>query len=136
MSTSRTPRTAKKAFEFLALLAESPSVSSAARACNLARRTLYDFRAADPAFAAAWDEALEIGLDAVEDEAILRARDGVEQPVFRRGLQYGTVRKYSDPLLIFLLEHLRPQRYGAAIPPESPAVPLPTAPSASPRSSG
>jgi len=69
----------------------------------------------------------EIGLDAVEDEAIRRAYDGVEHPVYGGGPHFGSVRKYSDPLLIFLLKYFRPQRYGGAIARDSPAVSPPLA---------
>jgi len=41
---------------------------------------VYSCRAADPAAAAAWDESLEIGLDALEDEAMRRSADGVPRP--------------------------------------------------------
>jgi len=125
MPAFRTLRTTQKKAAFLDLLAETGNVSSAAKACNLPRRTLYCCRATDPAFAAAWDEALEIGLDALEDEAIRRAREGVVEPVFQAGLHCGNVRKYSDLLLIFLLKSRRPHRYAGAIPRDSPAVPPP-----------
>ena len=66
-----------------------------------------------------------LGLDALEDEAIRRAREGVVEPVFQAGLHCGNVRKYSDLLLIFLLKSRRPHRYAGAIPRDSPAVPPP-----------
>ena len=116
-------RTTKKKAEFLDLLAETGNVSAAALACNLPRRTLYSCRATDPDFAAAWDESLEIGLDALEDEAIRRAAVGVEEPVFQCGLKCGTTRKYSDLLLIFLLKSRRPRRYGGAVRDAGPVLP-------------
>jgi hypothetical protein len=33
-------------------------------------------RKADEAFVAAWDEAVEVGTDLLEDEALRRAKDG------------------------------------------------------------
>jgi len=125
MTASCTSCTTIKKAEFLDLLAETGNVSAAAKACNLPRRTVYFCRSTDPAFAAAWDESLEIGLDALEDEAIRRARDGVEQPVFYGGLRCGSVRKYSDLLLIFLLNSRRPRRYGGAVQHDAQALPPP-----------
>jgi len=42
---------------------------------------------------------------------VRRARDGVEEPIFHQGKNVGTVRKYSDTLLIFLLKSHKPERY-------------------------
>jgi hypothetical protein len=68
-------------------------------------------RAADEAFARAWEDALEQGTDSLEDEARRRALQGVEKPVFREGRQVGTVTEYSDTLLIFLLKARRPEKF-------------------------
>jgi hypothetical protein len=125
MPAFRTVCTTEKKTQFLDLLAETGNVSRAASTCNLPRRTLYCCRATDPAFAAAWEESLEIGLDALEDEAMRRAREGVEEPIFNGGLRCGTVRKYSDLLLIFLLKSRRPQRYGGAVHRDSLPAPQP-----------
>ena len=46
-----------------------------------------------------------------EDEAVRRAHDGVDEPVFYQGKACGVVRKYSDTLLIFLLKGRRPEKY-------------------------
>ncbi len=115
--------TTKKQAEFLDFLADTGNVSSAAKSCNIPRRTLYNCRAIDPSFAAAWDEALELGLDALEDEAMRRAREGFDVPVFNGGLRCGVVRKYSDLLLIFLLKSRRPTRYASAVIQESNPAP-------------
>lgn len=77
--------------------------------CHVA--TFYLIRQREPEFAAAWEEALQIGLDRLEDEAIRRAVDGNEEPVFYQGQQVGMVRKYSDGLLTTLLKAHRPARY-------------------------
>ncbi|WP_254240927.1 terminase [Achromobacter insolitus] len=59
---------------------------------------------ADEEFAKAWDQAIRIATLGLEDEARRRAQEGVDEPVFYLGSQCGTVRKYSDTLLIFLLK--------------------------------
>jgi hypothetical protein len=110
--------TPKKRAAFLDALERCGNVTQAAVAAGVDRRLMYRTRAADPEFAAKWDEAVELGADALEDEARRRAHDGVEEPLTcARGLildDYGqpvTVRKYSDTLLIFLLKGARPEKY-------------------------
>lgn len=114
--------TPKKQAAFLDALRAGLSVSHAARLSGFARRTWYDHRAADPAFAAAWDDASEEGADRLEDEAVRRAVEGVrtEKTVTSQGRalrdEAGALVKdvtidYSDTLLIFLLKGRRPQKY-------------------------
>ena len=57
------------------------------------------------------DEATELGTAALEDEAVRRAYHGVEEPVFYKGVQCGSITKYSDKLLIFLLKARDPAKY-------------------------
>lgn len=73
--------------------------------------TAYNWREEDPEFAAAWDKAKAIGLDALEDEATRRAFEGTEKPVFHLGSECGTIREYSDTLTIFLLKGGKPEKY-------------------------
>jgi hypothetical protein len=107
----RADRTAKTKRPFLEALAETANVSLACRLAGVGRRTVYSWRAADPEFAKAWGAALEIGCDALEDEAVRRALSGVEEPVFYQGTRRGTIRKYSDQLLMFLLKARRPEKF-------------------------
>jgi hypothetical protein len=97
--------------EFIEALAETGNVSVACKSIGASRRAMYHLREKDEAFAAAWNAALEMGADALEDEANRRAREGVEEPVFYRGTCCGYVRRYSDVLLMFLLKGLRPHKY-------------------------
>ena len=108
---SRTDRTDKKRQKFLDALAETASVVSACDISNVPRRTAYDWRKADASFAEAWDSALDVGTDALEDEAVRRAYSGWNEPVHYQGVQTSTIRKYSDTLLIFLLKGRRPEKY-------------------------
>ena len=96
---------------FLHHLKQGYTITGAARAAGTLQMTAYKARAADPEFKAQWDEALEEGLDRLEDEVVRRAVDGVDEPVFHRGEVVGHVRKYSDTLLIFKLKGHRPERY-------------------------
>ena len=112
---SRTPTRARAKddwhFAFLSELAKSCNVSRAAEVAGIGRRTAYEHRELSEGFAAAWDDAIEQGIDALEFEARRRAMDGCERPVVSQGEIIATVREYSDPLTIFLLKAHRPERY-------------------------
>ena len=95
----------------LEAMAETASVTKACQLSGVPRRTAYKWRDAEDGFAAAWDEALDRGADALEDEAVRRAFDGVDRPVFQGGEEVGTIREYSDSMLMFLLRGRRPERY-------------------------
>ena len=106
-----TCRTPKKRANFLEALSECGNIKKSAKIAKIGRQTAYRWRRTDEDFAKAWDEALELGIDALEDEAMRRAVDGYLKPVFHGGKQVGSVREYSDTLLIFLLKGRRPERY-------------------------
>ena len=76
---------------FFQWLEETGSISAAADRAGLARSTLYQMRRTDEAFAQRWTAALELGIDRLQDDAVARARQGVERPVYRNGRQIGTV---------------------------------------------
>lgn len=101
---------ARKAL-FLEVLAATANARKAYARSGLARSTVYRWRNKDPRFARAWDEALERGIGALEDEALRRAMEGQEEPVFYKGEVCGSVRKPSDTLLIFMLRARRPAIY-------------------------
>src|ERR1700760_3097839 len=92
--TMRTIRTQSTREVFLRALAETGNVSASAEAAGIGRNALYQWRSDDLGFARAWDLALELGVDALEDEAKRRAMNG------------------SDTLLMFLLRGRRPEVYG------------------------
>ena len=101
----------KRAETFLSALAQYGNVTRAADEAGWNRCYLYRKRQADPAFARAWDEAAAIGVAALEDEARRRAYEGWDEPVWHKGEECGTVRKFSDTLLIVLLKAHMPEKY-------------------------
>lgn len=107
----QTTRTPEKQIAFLAALAETGNITRSAEAIGSGRQTVYDWRERDPEFAEAWDRAVKIAGYGLEDEARRRAEEGVEKPVFHKGEVCGTVREYSDTLLIFLLKAHNPEKY-------------------------
>ena len=97
--------------DFLTALSAKGNVSAAARTVGISRSTAYAARNSDGDFAAAWGEALEEAVDALVLEARRRAVEGVVIPQFYGGKLTGTVTKYPDSLLMFLLRTHRPQTY-------------------------
>lgn len=123
---------------FLEALREMPVIVHACKAAGVNRATAWRAREADPAFAQAWDEAMEEGVDRAEQEAFRRAVVGYEEPVVHHGrLSYLyeryvdeegqerfrpvldangqpvplTVRKHSDALLALILKGRRKAVY-------------------------
>ena len=103
--------TAKKKQKFIEYLAEYGNVSRACASVAASRTGMYEAKKHDPEFSSEWDKAHELGLKALEDEAIRRATEGVDEPIYYQGEQVGAVRRYSDTLLIFLLKGGMPEKY-------------------------
>ena len=103
--------TPKKKALFCQALAEGGSVSKAASAVGVSRNAMYKLRKRDEEFAQEWDDAVESGTDVLEDEAVRRAKEGTDKPVFYQGVECGRVREYSDTLLIFMLKARRPEKF-------------------------
>jgi hypothetical protein len=95
----------------LAMLENGATFGAAAAAIGAHRRTIIKWREHDEEFAERWRDAIEEGIDKLEQEAIRRARDGVDRPVFYQGRIVGYTKEYSDYLLIRLLEAKRPEMY-------------------------
>lgn len=107
----RTKRTPEKEAEFLAALSETANVTHSCEVTGIARASAYEWREADEGFKAKWDAALVLGTDALEDEAIRRAKVGTLKPVFYQGEECGTIREYSDTLMIVMLKSRRPEKF-------------------------
>lgn len=80
---------------FLQALAELPTIARAAKVAGIDKQTAYNWRKSDPEFARAWDDALESGVDQMEQAVMQRVIDG----------------KCSDILAIFMLKSWRRDRY-------------------------
>jgi hypothetical protein len=107
-----------KKVAFLAAYANTGNVSAAARITGTPRPTHYRWMATDKDYAAAAVVALDEAADRLEAEALRRASQGWEEPVYGKlpgkdtgSGRVGTIRKYSDTLLIFLLKGARPDKY-------------------------
>jgi len=113
--------TDKKFGLFLDYLIECGNVHDAARQADLTTKQIRKFRRGNPRAEAAFQEALDMGTDAIEAELHRRAVAGIMEPVFYKGRRVNTVRKKSDVLLMFLLKSRRPHIYRDNAPiPEDP----------------
>lgn len=71
-----------------------------------------DYRILVPAFGEQVDFAIEMFNAKLEEAAVERAVEGVDEPVFYQGMECGSKKKYSDDLLKFLMQANNPQKYG------------------------
>ena len=96
---------------FLAALAETANVTEAANQAGISRPQVYHVRSREPKFAAAWDDAIEIAVDALEQEMRRRAMVGVKEPIYFKDQLIDHVYKPSDTLAIFLAKAHRPEKF-------------------------
>jgi hypothetical protein len=95
---------------FLEAFKRCASISKAARLAKVNRATHYDWMQ-DEDYAKEFESAKPIAAQALEDEAVRRANQGVLKPVYYQGKKVGSIREYSDTLLIFLLKGALPDKY-------------------------
>jgi hypothetical protein len=101
----------KKQRAFLTAYATCGVISRAAEAAGIARQTHYDWMNNDPEYVEAFKQAEEEAAESLEAEARRRALEGWEEPVYYKGRVVGSVRKYSDTLLMFMLKGAKPEKY-------------------------
>ena len=114
--------TPDKQIAFVEALAETACVVEAARIVGMSTVSAYALRRLPRArhFREAWDAALDMGVQRLEQAALGRALNGVPRPIFYRGEQVGEWREYDERLAMFLLRYRRPARFGAALDHEQP----------------
>jgi hypothetical protein len=81
---------------FLETLAETGSVHLAAEAARLSARSAYKLRTRSPAFAAAWDSALQLAVGRLSAIVFDRAMQGRVDQVFEDGVLVAERRVPSD----------------------------------------
>lgn len=118
------PLTPERKVAFLTELGRHGIAMRAARAAsphsnnfNGCLSTFADERRRDPAFAAAWNEAVDTARAEIEHEIYRRSQEGYDEPVFGgkfREQVVGTVRRYSDRLLELRARALLPTYRDAA----------------------
>ncbi len=122
--------TEEKQRRFIETLADTGVVGLAAKEVGMTRESAYKLRRSPhaAAFARAWDAARHHAGGTLEDIAFERAIEGQEQNVFNEyGEVIATKHVHNDRLLMFLLRHLKPERYGRDALREPPPPPAPGA---------
>lgn len=107
--TSFTP---ERRARYCELLREHGNKTKAAEMVGVATSTVLTHRKDDPTFASEIEAALEGFYDDLEQAAVVRARDGVAEPVFYKGVECGEVQRYSDTLMTFILKGRRREVFG------------------------
>ena len=106
---------------FLAAIRVMPNITRAAKAAKINKSLHYAKVKSSPDYAVAFQQALQMGCDALSDVAVTRATDGWEEPVVYQGrialqedpdtgkVVYVTVTKFDNQLLRFILERRHPE---------------------------
>lgn len=100
---------------FIEALADTGSVRAAAHAVNMTPEGAYHLRRHPEAgeFRKAWEAALRLGVQRLEDVAMERALHGTEVPVYSYGKLIGSRTVHNDRLLMFLLRNRAGKRFTA-----------------------
>ena len=104
-------QTVQRKKAFLDAFRVSGNMWASCHVTGIGRTNVYTWRDKDRRFAAALIEAENEAAEHLEAEALRRAVDGIEEPVYQGGHMVGVVRRYSDTLLIFLLKGAKPEKY-------------------------
>ena len=100
---------------FIEALSVTGSVKAAAHRVNMTPEGAYLLRRHPQAqsFRQAWEAALALGVQQLEDVALERALHGTEVPVYSYGKLIGSRIKHNDRLLMFMLKNRAPERFDA-----------------------
>ncbi len=98
---------------FVSHLAATGVVTSAARKIGRSMEALYKLKHKPGAegFARAWDRAVQLGVERLEDTALARAIEGSERKLYRDGELVGTERFHNEALVMFFLRNRLAERY-------------------------
>ena len=90
---------------FIAALARCGSVAAAARCVGMTKRSAYRLvdAAGAASFAAAWDEAVDIGCTRLQLDSLQRSLEGDYVPIYRRGKLVRVEHRRNDKLAIATL---------------------------------
>jgi hypothetical protein len=98
---------------FIEALAETGSVKAASRRVGRSDHGAYQLRRhpEGAGFRKAWDVAADLGVRRIEDAAMDRALNGVEETVHYHGELVGKRRRYNERLVMFILRNRAPHRF-------------------------
>lgn len=105
-----------KQHTFIQLLADSGSVTMAAKAIGTSPSAMYTLRRAEGAesFAAAWEAAIEIGARRVLDTLMEHAIHGTPETIIQDGEVVAERRKYNHRAMMWIVSQRFPEKYGSA----------------------
>lgn len=86
------------------------NVTIACKKAKVPRRTFYNWLE-ETEFNNKFQSKVNVAIGVLEDEANRRAVQGTTKPVFYKGKRCGSIREYSDTLLIVLLKAHAPDKY-------------------------
>lgn len=109
--------TPERQHAFIKALAETGSVTVAARMVNMSWNSAYQLRNHPQAgeFRRAWEAAQGLGVQRLKDEAFDRAMNGQLVPVFSNGKLMGYRRQKNDRLLMFYLDRFGQDNNGRTV---------------------
>lgn len=97
--------------QFLTLYESNANITKSCEALGIPRKLIYNWLDSDPEFKAKFEASEKLALGVLEDEAVRRAVQGVEKPIFWKGRKIADVKEYSDVLTIVLLKARAPHKY-------------------------
>jgi hypothetical protein len=98
---------------FLKAYANCFSIERASAVSRVSRQSHYKWFRKNPKYAALFEKIKADAFSYLEAEAITRAGEGWEEPVYYQGDVCGTVRRFDSGLMQFLLRGMMPHKYGA-----------------------
>jgi hypothetical protein len=108
---ARAARTAKLKARFLEVYSEIGAAKKAAKRIGICTSTPWQWRAEDPAFAAAWEEIRDRQTEDVE-ATLYELAVGIDVPVHHQGVVIGNRKLTSDRAALALLRARKPDVYG------------------------
>ena len=101
---------------FIQLLADSGSVTMAAKAIGTTTSAMYGLRRREGAesFAAAWEVAVDIGARRVLDTLVEHAIHGTPETILQDGEVVAERRKYNHRAMMWIVSQRFPEKYGSA----------------------
>jgi len=101
---------------FIQLLADSGSVTMAAKAIGTTTSAMYGLRRREGAesFAAAWEVAVDIGARRVLDTLVEHAIHGTPETIFQGGEVVAERRRYNHRAMMWIVSQRFPEKYGSA----------------------
>jgi len=103
---------------FLDSFSKTMNMGKSAKAAGVSRLTVLNHIKKDPEFALQVQQAKEEATDSLEEQVLIRARDGVESvyPIWYKGQRVGEriKKEFSDGLAEFWLKYHRPEVYNPA----------------------